>query len=272
MCRMATAYVFVAVFSSVLGGCTQPRREAGLSFDARLRLAELADGQGNGDAVFTVMRDAYLRTPTDPAIRDQLLAVAAQSGHQSEAAEALRRGMQNSGRTTDGMLALCKADLHATNFKAAEEACRKVLELEPTNIAGIGLLGVVQDSLGDHAAAQQSYRSGLAFAPRDWSLLNNYGLSLLLSGRAAEAVVVLEPAESAAAAPRRMRHNLALALALTQQRERLLRLIRLDGQAADAEAVAEQFFRFAKDMEAQPRTVPDDFIAAPQGRQVLRNP
>jgi Flp pilus assembly protein TadD len=254
------------MLGGLLSGCTDSRRNPSLSLDSRLRLAELADGQGDGDAVFTVVRDAYLRMPTDRAMRDRLLAVAARSGHQSEAAEALRRGLQESGRTADGILALCKAELQATNFKAAEDACRTVLALEPTNITAIGLLGVIQDSLGDHAAAQQSYRSGLAVAPRDWSLLNNYGLSLLLSGRAAEAVAVLEPAESTAAAPRRMRHNLALALAMTQQRERLVRLIRLDGQAIDAEATADQFFRFAKDLGGQPRIGPDDLSATPQGR------
>lgn len=250
--RQAT---LLALLVCLLTACGQPRQPAELSLDARLRLAEAMDAQGDGDAIFAVVRDAYLRNPKDRSLQNRLVTIAARSGRQAEAAEALRLGMLGQGRSADGFLALGRVELQAGNPQAARDACREALALDPRNVAALSLLGVAHDSIGEHGAAQEAYRAGLALAPQDWSLRNNLGLSLLLSGRADEAVAALEPSERDAAAPRRMRHNLALALAATQQRDRLLRLIRMEVDGPEADAIADRFFTFAQDISSQSRSL-----------------
>jgi Flp pilus assembly protein TadD len=245
----------LALLTCLLTACGQPRQQAELSLEARLRLAEAVDAQGDGDATFAVVRDAYLHNPNDRALRSRLVVIAERSSRLTEAAEALRLGLLGRGRSADGFLALGRVELQAGNSQAARDACREALALDPRNIAALGLLGIAHDNIGEHGPAQEAYRAGLTLAPQDWGLRNNLGLSLLLSGRADEAVAALEPSERDTTAPRRMRHNLALALAAAQQRDRLLRLIRMEVDGPEADAIAERFFTFAQDISSQSRSL-----------------
>ena len=73
---------------------------------------------------------------------------------------------------------------------------------------------------GRHGDAQESYRRALAASPGLVAANNNLGMSLLLSGRAADAVAVLEPLASRPDAPARVRNNLAVAQAAAGDRNR----------------------------------------------------
>lgn len=57
------------------------------------------------------------------------------------------------------------------------------------------LLGVALDRLGQHGQAQEAYERALTVAPDDAEVLNNYGYSLFLDGRAQEALKRLRQAE-----------------------------------------------------------------------------
>lgn len=69
-------------------------------------------------------------------------------------------------------------------------------------------LGVALDLTGDHRAAQRAYRRGLARAPGDDSLRNNYALSLAASGHYAEAARLIEALIRAKPADAKFRRNL----------------------------------------------------------------
>ena len=95
---------------------------------------------------------------------------------------------------------------------------------------------IALDYLSRHVEAQQVYQEALALWPTNFALMNNYALSLCLSGGAQKGVPILEeliqdPSQGDAA-----RSNLALAYAL-EGRSRDARAM-LEGLGASAEAAA----------------------------------
>ena len=54
----------------------------------------------------------------------------------------------------------------------------------------VRLARAVDDLLGRHAEAERSYRQAMALAPDNIAVRNNFAVSLMLTGRAAEAVSV----------------------------------------------------------------------------------
>jgi Flp pilus assembly protein TadD len=84
--------------------------------------------------------------------------------------------------------------------------------------------GTIADQQGDHPRAREFYAQALAIAPNEPSLLNNLGLSHLLTRDLAKAETYLRQAASQPGADVRVRANLALAL-------------RLQGKNAEADGV-----------------------------------
>lgn len=80
------------------------------------------------------------------------------------------------------------------------------------------LRGVVADKQGDRARADAAYARGAGLAPGDARLLNNWGASMLLRGRWAEAEALLARAVAADASHAKARANLDFARAAMADR------------------------------------------------------
>ena len=74
--------------------------------------------------------------------------------------------------------------------------------------------GAVADELGDHAGARRFYREALAIAPGEPYVLNNLGLSYMLTKQLSQAEATLREANASPRSDARVRNNLALVLAL----------------------------------------------------------
>jgi Flp pilus assembly protein TadD len=74
--------------------------------------------------------------------------------------------------------------------------------------------GIALDRLSRHAEAQENYRRGLALDPTNFALLSNLGLSLGLSGKPEEGIVILRELVRDGAATANTRGNLALVYGL----------------------------------------------------------
>nr|WP_241671483.1 hypothetical protein [Dankookia rubra] len=240
----------------LLAACQPARKPDALSLESRLRLAATLDGPRGGAASVEVLREAVQRAPQDGALREKLALAAERAGRDGEAAQALGEAIALLGPTPSRLLALGRLELRAGNAAAAAAAFADANARAPGNPAVLGSLGLAQDLSGDPARAQDAYRAALLLAPRDWGIRANYAMSLLLTGQAGTAAEMLAEAEYAPDAPRRARHNLALALAATARPDRAVRLLRLDMGPAEAAAMGQELTAIAGRLDPSPAPAP----------------
>ncbi len=173
---------------------------------------EFRDEGALGDALFNYVRAHRSgRAGVEPAERIAFLHLRKDAGRAEGLFEALldREPYSASLRTGLALAELAQGDLE----RAREELDQAIL-LDPRAATPRLVLGVLLDRLDDHAAAQEQYQIAHALRPDDWVILNNLGVSYLLSnqpGAAEEALrkaVRLEPRDVA------LRNNLGLALGL----------------------------------------------------------
>lgn len=119
--------------------------------------------------------------------------------------------------------------------QAADVLSRSYAPEEP-NWSDMSAQGSVADRLGDHAGAQEFYRSALKIAPNEPSILNNLGLSYLLSKQLAQAEETLRQAASQPGGDKRIRANLALVLSLQGKFAESQKISEADLQQAAAAA------------------------------------
>lgn len=94
----------------------------------------------------------------------------------------------------------------------------------------------IYDQTGNHAKARSLYKQALKIAPEDPSLLNNLGLSYLLSNDLPDAEYTLRKAASLPGADSRVRQNLALVLGIQGKYDEAIQVAQaeLDPQQAKA--------------------------------------
>lgn len=88
--------------------------------------------------------------------------------------------------------------------------------------------GVAYDQMGDHASAQDSYKTALLHAPRQPTVLNNLGLSYAMAGDLKKAEAALRQAAATNGSSQRVRLNLALTVGLQGRFEEAERLASAD--------------------------------------------
>jgi len=94
----------------------------------------------------------------------------------------------------------------------------------------------IYDQTGNHVRARTLYKQALKIAPNDPSLLNNLGLSYLLSNELPDAEYTLRKAASLPGADSRVRQNLALVLGIQGKYDEAIQVAQaeLDPQQAKA--------------------------------------
>jgi len=107
-----------------------------------------------------------------------------------------------------------KALADAGRWQQAADVLSRSYTPEDPNWSNMSAQGAVADQLGDHAQAQDFYRSALKIAPNEPNVLCNLGLSYALTKNLPLAEATLRQAVAQPAADRRVRDNLALVLAL----------------------------------------------------------
>jgi len=113
--------------------------------------------------------------------------------------------------TADSYYTLGKYYFWQNRSDKAQEAFQQALKLQPDSVDALNGLGAVYDRLGQFEAAQRSYRLALGKAPEAAYIWANLGYSLLLQGRAATAVALLEKAVELDPANTMARRHLTLA-------------------------------------------------------------
>ncbi len=136
------------------------------------------------------------------------------SGDLAEAVALYKQAIALDAQAVDGYVGLGIMNAKQKRLTAAEHYLGMSLEIEPDNAAALGYMGVVRDLQQSFEQAEYYHSSATKLAPTDATLLNNYGFSLLMQGKPAEAEslfrrALAEEKENAG----RITNNLVIALA-----------------------------------------------------------
>jgi Flp pilus assembly protein TadD len=234
----------VALF---LSACASQPAGPNLPLLTQRALAEAAaSGQNVSPDALANLRQAAQDAPDDATAQERY-GLAAEKAHMySEALAALDRANRTGGVTESRLNDQGRIALEAGNVPAAVRIYTAALKQNPNNVNALSGLGVAEDLQHHHVAAQTHYHEALGQAPGDWGVRSNLALSLLMSDKPSDAVAALAGAANDPTAPRRARHDLALALVAAGRRDQALAILRQDMPEAEASDLISQFVAFAR--------------------------
>jgi Flp pilus assembly protein TadD len=154
---------------------------------------------------------AHEINPTDPAPLIELARVLEELEVTESAVEAYRAALLLDPEQTDALYGLGKIYIDQQRYDLAMEPLEAAAQ-QPTDDPRIyNALGVIMDQQGQHADAQAYYRQGLEHSPRNVSLRNNLGLSMVLDGQPEAGLAMLRDVAAEPAAGATTGRNLEMA-------------------------------------------------------------
>lgn len=136
------------------------------------------------------------------------------AGQTGQAVDILRKTVIHHSDDREALAEYGKALAANGNFDQALGAIRRAQRSDNPDWRLLAAEGGVLDSLRRNEEARQRYRQALVLAPGEPQILNNFGMSYVLTGDLDEAEKVLKNAMSKPNATIRVRQNLALVLGL----------------------------------------------------------
>jgi Flp pilus assembly protein TadD len=155
-------------------------------------------------------------------------------GAQNEAAESFRAALERDPKDADAHRGLGNAMLALHQPQIAIQSFNSANAIKPDARSYNGI-GIANDMIGSHRAAQVAYQQGLQLTSSNLQLQNNFALSLMLSGDYPEAIEILRAVTSDPAATPRHRQNLAMAHGLAGDIKEAARVARLDLEEAQVQ-------------------------------------
>jgi len=217
--------------STSLGGEPAPAisKELLKSKDSSLlRVADVARDSGDYPSAIRLYRTLVQSGDNRPEVHLGLADCLFLTGAYTEAAAEYHAVDEKSPKIADAEVGLGRVFLAQHKPAEANVEFYGALKHLPGDTRALNGAGVALDNLGRHEDAQLYYQRGIAIAPDDRTMRNNYGLSLALGGDYARAVSVLRPLVDEPGATARNRQNLALALALSGNRAEAEKIARVD--------------------------------------------
>ena len=224
--------IFLCFF---LAGCAGSQSSNQISL-ATLNVADAALSSGNPTLALQVAHNILLGNPKD---RDAKL-------HEADALYALgRKGearliyqqLYSAQPTTAAAAGLAKCVLRQ-NPKLAISLLHLAINNSPNNISFLTNLGIAEDFLGKHYAAQITYRHALNLDPTQIPAQADLALSLALSGSPDHAIRLLRPLASAQASTPRLRQDYGAILALAGHADQGALILAADLPPAEAHQAA----------------------------------
>lgn len=230
---------------------------AGLAGCAVDPLSDNVAGGGDGAPVFAESMSPQEKANVIVRVADSTV----KRGDLSTAVALYRRALSVDSKNFEAATGLARTLSRLGAHDAAADAWRVALKLQPNNteaLRGMGntlvasgrpelavqhyeralsinpepllynSMGVANDMMRNYKMAQAYYRVGLKTAPKNLSLRNNLGLSLLLAGKSDQAVIELRKAIGYKGAGIQHRMNLALALVESGDSNAALSIARMD--------------------------------------------
>lgn len=217
--RMAMLSGLVSLTAACGHSGSLPGASAGAT-QAQLRALTVAGVAAQADPPLAAMRRAALDAPSDLDAQARFAGGLARAGEPALAEDVVTASLSRSPDHAGLTVQLARMRLRGGQPEVALALFDRAAQLRPGADAEEGR-GIALDMLGRHEEAQTAYRAALALAPTQVSAQNNLAMSLMLTGRAAEAVALLEPLSRRMDAPARVANNLAVARSMAGDAPRM---------------------------------------------------
>ena len=141
-------------------------------------------------------------------------------GENGQAVAVMRKSAIYHPEDREVLAAYGKALAANGKFQEALETVRRAQRADNPDWQLLSTEGGILDSVGQHEEARTRYRQALVLAPGEPQILNNFGLSYVLTNELEKAEEVLRQAAASPRATLKMRQNLALVLRLRANRRK----------------------------------------------------
>ncbi|MGO9770447.1 MAG: tetratricopeptide repeat protein [Roseiarcus sp.] len=254
----SAALVVLVATATSLGGCEDMIDLTG-SIAAPAKAMPTSDASLHADADEQGKR--YDRDPGEKSASiDYARALRALTRY-GEAAAVMQTAAVRSPHDIEVLGAYGKALADSGQLEQAKEVLAHACTPDRPNPTIMSVQGAVDDELGDHEGARRFYRDALKIAPGDPAILNNLGLSYVLTKQLPQAEAALRKANASPRADARQRDNLALVLALERKFAKAQEVSRTDMPAEAAAADARAIRRTNEQSAGSPSTGPTNPLA-----------
>ena len=162
---------------------------------------------------------AYSRDEKDKVAALNYAAALRAAGETGQAVAVMRKAAIYHPEDREVLAAFGKALAADGRFKEALATIRRAQRSDNPDWQLLSTEGGILDSLGQHEDARRLYQQALVLAPGEPQVLNNLGLSYVLTNELDQAESILREAAASPKATRKIRENLALVLKLQGEQE-----------------------------------------------------
>jgi len=245
---MILALLATTAAASLLGACGHSG--AGL-FSRNSAPAEVQMTAGQAAKATSQWAIAYAKDPTDPKMALGYAKSLRALGSKERSFDILKKAYR--ANPADGQVAaeLGRVALEMGRVDVASHALESAASQGVTDWKTLSAQGTLHAKKGEHAKAQEYYRSALEKQPDAPSIINNLALSYALDGKASESETLLRKAAENGHDDRRIRQNLALVLGVQGKFDQAREVASVDMNAAQAKSS----MTYLRNMMAKPTKV-----------------
>lgn len=185
--------------------------------EALLDYCKSLHSRGDLNLAAGICNRAHEINPTDPAPLVELARIMEKLGRPASAEEAYRAALLLDPQQTDALYGLGKIYIDQQRYDLAMGPLEAAAQGQSGDPRIYNALGVIMDQQGQHADAQAYYKQGLAHSPRNVSLRNNLGLSMVLDGQPEAGLAMLRDVAAEPAAGATAGRNLEMASQIAAQ-------------------------------------------------------
>jgi Flp pilus assembly protein TadD len=199
-----------------------------LGYDGVMRIADASRATGDFSNAVNLYRRAATMEPHRGEPLDALGGTLLDMSKVDEAIVNYNAALKINPHDGEALRGLARAYLKTGRPDLAGDPLALAYLDTPNDSKLLLLIGVADDFIGQHGAAQARYRQGLQLTPADRSLSLDLALSLALSEKFDEAITILRPIAIAPGATAQQRQTLALIYGLKGDQKAARDVARVD--------------------------------------------
>ena len=199
-----------------------------VGYDGIMRIADASRASGDFSNAINLYRHAATMEPHKIEPLNALGGTLLEMGKVDEAILNYNAALKINARDGNALRGLGRAYLKTGRPDLAATPLAIAYQDTPDDPKLLMLIGVADDFIGQHVAAQARYRQGQQIAPADHSLALNLALSLALSEKFDQAIAILRPIAQSPGGTPHERQTLALIYGLKGDQKAAREVARVD--------------------------------------------